>query len=128
MEKRQGEAERGPHSASSRSVEWGAENLSPLAETLPHHLVVGNRFGAAGLICGVAAQLLALLSILELTGWLAAAGGVILASIGFVKYCKGGATNRDAAIVGGVLAWLALVVLFARASGALQLPGPVFLS
>jgi hypothetical protein len=52
-------------------------------------------------------------------GWISGLVGMSLACAGFVKYCRGSASNRDSAVLGGVIAWIALVVLLARASMAL---------
>ena len=91
-------------------------------ERLPAYLVEGNRYASTGLLCALVGLISSLVSFLQLVGWVSAAAGALLASIGFVKYCRGSATNRDAAVVGGLLAWLALVILLTRASVTLQIP------
>ncbi len=84
-------------------------------EWLPGYLVAGNRFASSGLAAAVVGLACSLLSSGQPAGWVSATVGVLLACIGFVKYCQGGATNRDAAVLAGLLAWLALVILLARA-------------
>jgi hypothetical protein len=98
------------------------DGLPPPDVRLPPYLESGNRYASVGLICAVLGLLCSLVSFLQLVGWVSAAAGAVFASIGFVKYCRGGATNRDAAAVGVCLAWLALVILLTRASVALELP------
>ncbi|HEY3263248.1 MAG TPA: hypothetical protein VGJ95_23745 [Pseudonocardiaceae bacterium] len=91
-------------------------------ERLPPYLVSGNRFASAGLPCAIVGFVCSLTAFLQFVGWISAATGATLAAIGFVKYCRGGATNRDAAVVGALLAWVALVILLTRASVPLQIP------
>jgi hypothetical protein len=98
------------------------EDLPRLEVRLPPYLALGNRYATAGLIGAVVGLLCSLVSFLQFVGWVSATAGAVFASIGFVKYCRGGATNRDAAAIGVFLAWLALVILLTRASVALGLP------
>jgi hypothetical protein len=96
--------------------------LPLLDERLPSLVVPGDRFTLIGLICGILGLLASLVSPFQLLGWISGAAGVLFASIGFVKYCHGKASNREEAIIGGFLAWLALVILLTRASVSLQIP------
>jgi hypothetical protein len=89
---------------------------------LPTYLQVGNRFASAGLAFGLAGLAGALLALTPAFSWMAAVTGLVLAAVGFVKYCKRSATNRDAAILGAFLSWLGLVILLAQASAELHIP------
>ena len=108
--------------ASRKEAKRLLDDLPPLDVRLPPYLASGNRYASAGLTCSVVGLMCSLVSFLQFVGWVSAAAGAVLASIGFVKYCRGGATNRDAAAIGVFLAWLALVILLPRASVALGLP------
>jgi len=105
-------------------TESPAINVSSPTPQLPPYLVAGNRFASAGLICGLLGLLCSLVSFLRALGWMSAVLGVLLSSIGFIKYCRGGATNRNEAVVGGLLAWIGLVILLTRLSVELQIPMP----
>lgn len=90
--------------------------------TLPPYLVAGNRFGSYGFGAGLAGLLLVLAPFGDTFAWVLGVTAVVLGAIGFVRYAQGGATNRDAALVGLGLGWIALVILLAEASAALNVP------
>jgi hypothetical protein len=94
------------------------ENRPSDTGELPEYLKVGNRFASAGLACGVFGLAAALLAI----GWMTAITSMLLAAVGFVKYCKRSATSRDVAILGAFLSWLSLVLLLTQAAVALHVP------
>jgi hypothetical protein len=98
------------------------ENRPSDTGELPEYLKVGNRFASAGLACGVFGLAAALLAFPPAIGWMTAITSMLLAAVGFVKYCKRSATNRDAAILGAFLSWLSLVLLLTQAAVALHVP------
>jgi hypothetical protein len=91
---------------------------------LPPYLLAGNRFASAGLGFSVVGLTCASASFLPIVAWVAAGAGVALSATGFVKYCRQGATNRDTSILGGLIGWLALVILLTRFSVEHQIPLP----
>jgi hypothetical protein len=91
-------------------------------QRLPPYLVSGNRFASVGLASAIVGLWCSFTGSLQLMGWMSALAGTIAACVGFVKYCRGGATNRDAAVLAGIMAWLALVILLARVSMDLRIP------
>ncbi len=96
--------------------------VDPGPRTLPPFLVAGNRFGSYGFGAGLSGLLLALAPVGHaLAGFLVAAA-VVLGVSGFARYAQGGATNRDASLVGLAMGWVGLLVLVVRASIALNLP------
>jgi hypothetical protein len=107
---------------SSFGAQPSPDSLLSRGELLPNHITVGNRFASCGLFCAIVGLLSSLVSLLQLIGWASAGAGAILAGIGFVRYCHGKASNRDEAVIGGFLAWLALAILLTRASVGLQIP------
>lgn len=95
------------------------------AGQLPEYLKVGNRFASAGLAGGVFGLAGVLLAFPQAISWMTAIAGMVLAAVGFAKYCKRSATNRNAAILGASLSWLSLVLLLTQAAVALHVPmGP----
>jgi hypothetical protein len=112
--------------AAPRSAQGRRPNLTDdqpfLHPPLPPYLIQGNRFASAGLACALVGLAMALVDGWPFVGWISALMGVVLACAGFVKYCRGSASNRDSAVLGGVIAWIAVVVLLARASIALGIP------
>ena len=46
----------------------------------------------------------------------------MLGVTGFARYTRGGATNRDTAVVGQALGWIGLVILVAEAPIVLTVP------
>jgi hypothetical protein len=97
---------------------------TPRPAGLPPYLTAGNRVAATGLYLALIGLLCSLVPSLLALGWGTALTGEILAIVGFVKYCRLGATNRDVGIVGALVGWLALVVLLVKASIQYQLPMP----
>jgi hypothetical protein len=89
---------------------------------LPPYLVAGNRFASTGLVCALVGLALALVDGWPAVAWSSGVAGVVLAAVGFVKYCRGSATNRDSAASAGAIAWVALVILLTRVSVALGIP------
>ena len=91
-------------------------------ESLPPHLVAGNRFGSAAFGLGLSGLLLSLVSFAQILAWPLALTAVPLGVTGFAKYATGAATNRDTSVVGLTLGWVATLVLLAQASAALGVP------
>jgi hypothetical protein len=89
-------------------------------ELLPPQLVAGNRFGSVGFGFGLTGLLCSLIAFLDVFGLLLSLAGVLLSGVGYVKYCQGGATNRDTSVVGALVAWSGLVILVAKFSTELQ--------
>lgn len=105
-----------PPTGNERSVRRDAKRAERVREKrLPGYLVAGNRFASAGLAAAVVGLVCSFLSSAQPAAWVSATMGVLLACVGVVKYCQGGATNRNAAVLAGLLAWLALVILLVRA-------------
>jgi hypothetical protein len=94
----------------------------PGLQTLPPYLVAGNRFGSYGFGAGLSGLLLALAPFGHVLAWFLVVAAVVLGSVGFARYAQGGATNRDASVVGLALGWTGLVILLAEAAVALNVP------
>jgi len=89
---------------------------------LPPHLVAGNRFGSYGFGAGVTGLLLSLAPFGHSVAWVLVLVALALGCTGYVRYAQGGATNRDASLVGLGMGWIALMILVADATAALNLP------
>lgn len=98
------------------------EPAGPDLRTLPPYLVTGNRFGSSAFGAGLSGLLLALAPFGHLIAWLLAPVAVGLGLTGFARYAQGGATNRDASLVGLVMGWITLLVLLVETSIALNVP------
>ncbi len=94
----------------------------PGPRTLPPHLAAGNRFGSYGFGAGLSGLLLALAPFGHLLAGVLVGAAVVLGLTGAVRYARGGATNRDASLVGLATGWVGLLVLVTRASIALGVP------
>src|SRR3954453_22871193 len=102
-----------------------------LYDELPPFLVGGNRFGSYGFGAGLRGLLLALAPFGHAVAWglvvaavlLGGAGlgppaagapvvaAIVLGGTGYARYAHGGATNRDASVVGLATGWIGFVVL-----------------
>ena len=78
---------------------------------LPPYLVAGNRFGSYGFGAGLSGLLLALAPFGHPLAWILVAAAVVLGGTGYLRYAQGGATNRDASVVGLATGWIGFVVL-----------------
>ena len=89
---------------------------------LPPYLVAGNRFGSYAFGAGLSGLLLALAPVGHALAWVLGIAAVVLGVVGFARYTRGGATNRDTSVAGQAMGWVGLAVLFAEAPIALHVP------
>ena len=100
----------------------GAGLAEPGPWTLPPHLVAGNPFGSYGFGAGLSGLLLVLAPFGHTVAWFLVVAAVVLGATGFVRYAQGGATNRDASVVGLVMGVTGLLVLLVETAIALKVP------
>ena len=96
--------------------------LDPERRALPPYLVAGNRFGSYAIGAGLSGLLLALAPVGHPLAWVLVVAAVLLGVAGFARYTRGGATNRDASVVGQALGWVGVAVLSVDAQIALNVP------
>ena len=89
---------------------------------LPPYLVAGNRFGSWAFGSGLSGLLLTFAPAAHAAAWVLLAAAVVLGVVGFARYTRGGATNRDTSVVGQALGWVGLVILLVEAPIALTVP------
>lgn len=94
----------------------------PEPRALPPYLVAGNRFGSYAFGTGLSGLLLALAPVGHAVAWVLGIAAVGLGVVGFARYTRGGATNRDTSVVGQAMGWIGLAILFAEAPIALHVP------
>jgi hypothetical protein len=94
----------------------------PALHELPPYLVAGNRFGSYGFGAGLSGLLLTLAPFGHTLAWLLVLAAIGLGATGFVRYALGGATNRDASVVGLAMGMVGLAVLMAELSATLNVP------
>jgi len=97
-----------------------------LHDDLPPFLVAGNRFGSYGFGAGLSGLLLAL-ALRPRRGVDPRLAAVVLGGTGYVRYAQGGATNRDASVVGLATGWIGFVVLLLELATSIPLPPEAYL-
>ena len=100
----------------------GPAEGDPAPRPLPAYLVAGNRFGSWAFGAGLSGLLLTLAPFGHTLAWVLGVAAVVLGVVGFARYTRGGATNRDTAVVGQALGWVGVAVLSAEAQVALIVP------
>jgi hypothetical protein len=98
-----------------------------LYDELPPFLVAGNRFGSYGFGAGLSGLLLALAPFGHAVAWILVVAAVVLGGMGYVRYAQGGATNRDASVVGLATGWIGFVVLLLELATSIPLPPEAYL-
>ena len=99
-----------------------ARNRIAADPALPPYLVAGNRFGSAAFGTGLSGLLLTLVPFGHALAWVLVVAAVGLGVVGFARYTRGGATNRDTSVVGQALGWVGRVILLVEAPIALTVP------
>jgi uncharacterized membrane protein len=94
---------------------------------LPPFLVTGNRFGSYGFGAGLSGLLLALAPFGHPLAWILVVAAVVLGGTGYLRYAQGGATNRDASVVGLATGWIGFVVLLLELATSIPLPPEAYL-
>ena len=94
----------------------------PAQRALPPYLVAGNRFGSWAFGAGLSGLLLTLVPVGHALAWVLVVAAVVLGVVGFARYTRGGATNRDTAVVGQALGWVGVAVLSVEAQVMLIVP------
>ena len=95
-------------------------------QELPPYLVAGNRFGSYAFGTGLSGLLLALAPFGHALAGVLVVAAVVLGLTGFIRYAQGGATNRDASVVGLAMGWIGATVLLMRLAVSLNLPPEAF--
>ena len=84
--------------------------------------MAGNRFGSYAFGAGLSGLLLALAPVGHLLAWVLVVAAVLLGVVGFARYTRGGATNRDTSVVAQALGWIGVAVLSVETQIALNVP------
>jgi hypothetical protein len=93
-----------------------------LYDELPPFLVTGNRFGSYGFGAGLTGLLLAFAPFGHAVAWILVLAAVVLGATGYIRYAQGGATNRDASVVGFLAGWIGFVILLLDLAISIDLP------
>ena len=95
-------------------------------QELPPYLVAGNRFGSYAFGAGLTGLLLALAPFGHTVAAVLVGAAIVLGLTGFIRYAQGGATNRDASVVGLATGCIGVTVLLMRLAASLNLPPEAF--